>query len=111
MRKIIFICCILLGLSVSAQGLYPDQNEKGKWGYIDDNSTVVIKHKYEYATDFVDGWAKVRKGNKWGYIDSSDKEVVKITYSEIRNWEGDYCRVATGGDVDDGILVEGGKWG
>ena len=51
MRKIIFICCILLGLSVSAQGLYPDQNEKGKWGYIDDNSTVVIKHKYEYATD------------------------------------------------------------
>lgn len=111
MRKIIFICCILLGLSVSAQGLYPDQNEKGKWGYIDDNSTVVIKHKYEYATDFVDGWAKVRKGDKWGYIDCNDKEIVKITYSEIRNWEGDYCRVATGGDVDDGILVEGGKWG
>ncbi len=109
--SILFFSIFIIGLNAFAQNLIPHQNEKGKWGYIDDAGQVILKYNYNYASAFVDGRAKVRKGNKWGYIDATGKEVIKIKYSEMRTWDGNYCKVAIGGKVEDGMLVSGGKWG
>ncbi len=113
MKKLcLFIATTLIsGMICYAQNLIPNQNEKGKWGYIDDSGNIVLKHSYDDASAFSDGQAKVRKGNKWGYINPSGKEVIKIQFSEMRTWEGNYCKVAIGGKSTDGILNSGGKWG
>lgn len=100
----------LIGATAFAQELIPDQNEKGKWGYVDANGKKVINYDYTEASAFIDGRAKVRKGNKWGYINPQGKEVIKIKYSEMKAWNGTYCKVAEGGSFDDGVL-SGEKWG
>lgn len=113
MKKIfsLLISIFLVGVSAYSQELIPDKNEKGKWGYVDSDGTVIIKHNYNEVFAFVDGRAKVRKGNKWGYINPSGKEVIKIQYSEMRTWSGNYCKVAKGGKSENGLLTSGGKWG
>lgn len=111
MKKLListFLCCILSG--ATAQNLIPVQNEKGKYGYADESGNIVIKYAYDEASAFVDGRAKVRKGNKWGYIGTEGKEVIKIQFSDMNTWNGNYCKVAVGGSVKDGIL-ENAKWG
>ena len=37
----------------------------GKWGYINAKNEVVVKPKYDEATDFENGKAKVRDGSEW----------------------------------------------
>ena len=78
-RKQVLLFAIALFCSLPAFAeLMPDQNEKGKYGYLNDDGSVAIKYAYDDATAFVDGRAKVRKGNKWGYIDETGLEVIKI---------------------------------
>ena len=94
---------LLLGApGLLAQELIPTQNDKGKWGYADEQGNVVIKYDYAEVSAFVDGRAKVKKGDKWGYIDTAGKEVIKIQYSEMGTWENGRCKVAVGvpGDGD-----------
>ncbi len=106
-----FISIFMIGINSYSQDLIPNQNDKGKWGYVDSDGNAVIKHIYQEVSVFTEGRAKVRKGNKWGYINTSGKEVIKIQYSEMRTWEGNYCKVAIGGKIEDGMLTSGGKWG
>lgn len=102
---------LVMGTSIlNAQTLIPEQNGKGKWGYVDLDGKKVIDYKFKEAYPFIDGKAKVKKGEKWGYIDARGKEVIKIKYSEMYEWNGDYCKIAEGGSVKDGILT-GAKWG
>ncbi|MCR5679211.1 MAG: WG repeat-containing protein [Prevotella sp.] len=52
------------------QGLAATKKE-GKWGYIDKNGSVVIKHQYNEAEDFdTDGLAWVRNDSTWVLINS-----------------------------------------
>lgn len=113
MKKLclLFISIFMIGINSYSQDLIPNQNDKGKWGYVDGDGKVVIKHDYKEVSAFIDGRAKVRKGDKWGYINALGKEVIKIQYSEMRTWEGNYCKVAIGGKIEDGMLTSGGKWG
>ncbi|WP_073348060.1 WG repeat-containing protein [Bacteroides congonensis] len=97
---------LVMGTSIlNAQTLIPEQNGKGKWGYVDLDGKKVIDYKFKEAYPFIDGKAKVKKGEKWGYIDARGKEVIKIKYSEMYEWNGDYCKIAEGGSVKDGILT------
>ncbi len=89
-----------------AQEYIPAQNAKGKWGYVDEQGNVVIKYDYAEVSAFVDGRAKVKKGDKWGYIDTSGKEVIKIQYSEMGTWENGRCKVAVGGSMKDNVLKD-----
>lgn len=53
----------------------------GKWGYIDKTGKYVIKPKFDFANDFVEGLAYINvgcsfdeeigenTGGKWGYVD------------------------------------------
>lgn len=49
---------------------------KGKYGYIDKSSNVVIPCIYEEAHFFTDGIARVKLDGKWFFIDKEGKEVV-----------------------------------
>ena len=98
-------------LAANAQDLIPDKNEKGKWGYVDQSGSWVIKPKFEYAGQFENGRAKVGKDGKFGYIDYSGKEVIKIDFTEIGLWEDGKCKVAKGGDRDDDGNLKDQKYG
>lgn len=100
--------CAFVG--VQAQNLRPEANEKGKFGYVDDQGKKVISYKYDEASPFEEGLAKVKKGTKYGFIDPEGKAVGKIKYTLILPFNGSFCRVAVGGSYKDGVL-DGVKWG
>ena len=111
-RKLLLSCATVIctaGFAV-AQDLIPDQNQKGKWGYVDADGKKVINYDYNHANAFIDGRALVQKGDKWGYINERGKEVIKIKFSEMGTWNGAYCKVSEGGKVEDGV-VTGAKYG
>ena len=110
-NKLILLSFFMVATTaLSAQNLVPHENDKGKWGYINDEGSVVIKHDYTKVEHFIEGIAKVQKGTKWGYINESGEEVIKIQYTEMLPWNGDYCKVAVGGKINNGILTNA-KWG
>ena len=74
---------VSVNFSVNAQDLIPDQNAKGKWGYVNSDGLKVINYNYTHASAFRDGRALVQKGGKWGYIDEHGKEVIKIKFTAI----------------------------
>ncbi len=108
----LFVLASMLGVSscIYAQNLRPMANEKGKFGYVDEQGEKVISYKYTEAYPFEEGLAKVRKGDKYGFINPEGKAVGKIKYTVILPFTGSYCRVAVGGSYKDGVL-EGVKWG
>ena len=69
-KKVILILCLLVLVSgsVQAQRLKAVQNEKGRYGFMTEDGTVVIKYKYDEATPFKDGIAKIGKDGKYSLI-------------------------------------------
>ena len=57
--------------------------ENSKYGYRDENETIVIPTKYENAAEFVKDFAIVRYNGMYGVIDSSDAIIIDFTYSVI----------------------------
>lgn len=111
MKPALLLAVVFTCFAASAQDLIPDKNEKGKWGYVDQSGSWVIKPKFEYAAQFENGRAKVGKDGKFGYIDYSGKEVIKIDFTEMGLWEDGKCKVAKGGDRDDNGILKGQKYG
>lgn len=54
-----------------------------KYGYIDENRTVVIAAKYEIANDFEDNYAIVKLDGYYGVINTSDEAIIDFLYSAI----------------------------
>lgn len=79
--------------------LYAD-NQGGKWGFVDQFGKEQIPHIYDWANDFIDGYAAVCKHNNWGIIDTSGNEVIPFEY------DGAYSFI-------DGLapVFKDGKWG
>ncbi|MCL2290306.1 MAG: WG repeat-containing protein [Bacteroidetes bacterium] len=73
-----------VSLPIYAQ-LAPKANNKGKYGYANVNGEFIIKPQFDYAGDFSDDIACVRKGKKWGYIDIQGNPVIDIKYEAIQN--------------------------
>lgn len=101
------LCCYT---GLFSQDLIPVKNEKGKYGYLTPEGTIALKYKFDDAGPFIEGMAKVRKGNKWGYINAEGEQVIPIKYSEMQDWHEGISRVALGGKITDGQLVDA-KWG
>ncbi len=59
----------------------------GMWGFINEKSEIVIHPKYESASLFSEGLAKVKRNTRWGFIDSDDKEVIPCSYDDAH----DFC--------------------
>jgi len=61
--------------------LTPKQNEQtGKWGYVDENGERRIPYRYDNAWDFYSGLAVVSYGGKLGFINKTGKMVIKPKY-------------------------------
>jgi hypothetical protein len=88
-----------------SKNLFP-VSQNGKWGYVNEKGEIVIKPKFEMASDFKDGLAsvvvidKVGYKNKYGFIDKSGKMVVEPQYDEV-------------GDFSEGLAVvnKSYRWG
>lgn len=84
----------------------PYHNEKGKWGYVNEAGSEVIPCKYDHAGYFVNGLAQVKKGTKTGMIDESGREIIPVKYDEITPHNESVYRVAAGGKLKDGVLMD-----
>ncbi len=51
--------------------------------YLDVNGSVVLPGPYQEATDFVDGFARVKVGGRWGIIDRDGRFVHAPEYDKI----------------------------
>ncbi|NDV47902.1 hypothetical protein D0T49_12680 [Paludibacter sp. 221] len=76
------ICFIALHIGVNAQILTPNENKKGKWGYVNEKGKAVIKYKYDEAREFSEGLAAVKHKGLFGYIDETGKVVIPLEYDD-----------------------------
>ena len=64
-RKMLLSCATVIctaGFAV-AQDLIPDQNQKGKWGYVDADGKKVLNYDYNHSNSFIDGRALAQTGD------------------------------------------------
>ena len=87
LRKIVAL--ILLTLCVTRVGVSAE-NEKckllpvklgGKYGYINRAGQVIIPARFDYASGFVGGMARVQIGDVWTYVNATG-EVMKVTFGK-----------------------------
>jgi hypothetical protein len=86
-KKVMLICMLLvwtMSLPIYAQ-LSPKANNKGRYGYANVNGEFIIKPQFDYAGDFSDEIARVKKGKKWGYIDIQGNPIIDIKYEAVQN--------------------------
>ena len=81
----LFLATALLLITFSSmaqtEGLFKFE-EKGKYGYKNNNCTVVIPASYDYAEEFSNGLAIVSKKGKCGFIDNTGKVVIPLEYDD-----------------------------
>lgn len=81
----------------------------GKYGYADENNSVVIKPKYDRAKPFSNERAKVCIKSKYGFIDRSGYEVINIIYDKADDFTGKSTEVVLNGskiviDLDGNVI-------
>ena len=59
------------------------KDKGGTYGYIDENSTLVIEPKYDMAYPFKNGKALVSLSNKWMYINMRGEVLQKLNYQNV----------------------------
>lgn len=106
MNRFFAALLMLCAVGAYAQDLIPDQNKKGKWGFVDENGKKAVDYKYDEANNFVNGLALVRKGDNFGMIDPNGKEIIPIKYDLIEKHNSYIFRVAAGGKHKDGVLMD-----
>lgn len=79
--------------------LYPIQLD-GDWGFVDQDGSVRIEPKFQNASIFSNGLAKVRYQNSWKYINSKGEFVI----------EGDYWEIQDFSDGRAAVRIDG-RWG
>lgn len=109
-KKVILILCLLVLVSgsVQAQRLKAVQNEKGRYGFMTEDGTVVIKYKYDEATPFKDGIAKIGKDGKYSLINEDGEIITKRKYTYIGEFYNGVCPVAEGGNTEKGVMLTTG---
>ena len=71
------------------------------YGFVDENMKLVIPMIYDSADEFIDGKAKVRRGDDWFYIDKTGKETpvsprtVGSKYQDVGEYSEGMCKVST----------------
>lgn len=101
--KILAVCCCMMvtTLNVYAQNnnthLFPIPS-KDKWGYIDQNGSVVVEPIFLEAEDFHDGLAKVKTETRYGFIDNRGVFVIPPTWRTANDFSGGIAKVYDGMD-------------
>lgn len=70
-------------------GDYNDSNyiavkKNGKWGYTNQELSLVIPYQYNFAESFVDTLAKVKLENYWGLIDKEGEQLLENEFDDIQ---------------------------
>lgn len=65
---------------------------KNKYGY-EKAGVLVVKAKYDQASEFCEGLARVGKANKYGFVDEVGKEVVPAQFVAASNFSYGYAAV------------------
>jgi hypothetical protein len=60
---------------------------KEKYGYINDQSKIIIKPIYDGCKDFSESKAAVKKGNKYGYININGDLLINYKYDKASNFK------------------------
>lgn len=72
--------------AIFAQAVTPKQNDKGKWGIVDNTGKWVAKAEYAAIEPYGNGYYRVQKDGKWGvyfYDNDSKEKVLDCKYSTI----------------------------
>ncbi len=78
-----------------------NDDRDGAYGFVDsDNHELLIPFAYDWAFDFSEGLALVKKNGKWGYIDKTGKVAIPFTYNGASNFREDLA-----------LVGKNGKWG
>lgn len=64
-----------------------------KYGYIDKKGKLVIKAKYDLASEFSEGLARVGKNGKYGFINEKGDVIVPLMYVAASNFNYGYAVV------------------
>lgn len=81
-RYALLLPLMFAGFTLQAE-LSPVCNDKGKWGYENADGRLIIKHKFNGASQFKDGSAMVLNGKKYGLIDEAGQFLLKAEYDMI----------------------------
>lgn len=66
--------------------------QNDQWGYIDSRGNVVITPQFEFAGDFFEGYAAIKKDDKYGYIDETGSIQIQPKFFEAYSFsEGLAC--------------------
>lgn len=65
---------------------YAAVKNNGKWGFIDNEGTLVIDYQYEDAMSFGDHVAAVKIGGQWGYISTQGNLVIEAMFEEAKSF-------------------------
>jgi hypothetical protein len=71
-----------------------------QWGFCDRTKRLVIPVKYDNASRFVAGLARVQIGGKWGCVNVAGQETVPLQYEWLESFEQGVA-----------FVKRGGKWG
>jgi hypothetical protein len=83
--------------AVFAQAIFPVQNEKGKYGYVDASGNKIVDYKFDEATDVdKDGIARVMQKDKWGLINERGEIILNTGYTDIGKFVNGMARVSKG---------------
>lgn len=95
------------GITVDKMGTYSEGlavvKNNGKWGYIDEEGTIVIPIEYDNAWDFTEGRGLVKRDGKFGYVDYQGNEVIPIALDKATSFSNGTATVTFQGvtfDID-----------
>lgn len=79
MKKFLLLLCAST-IGAYAQTLTVHCNDKGKYGYVDENGKEVVKCQYDLTEKFENGFGKILKGDKHGYVNEKGKVIIQPKY-------------------------------
>jgi hypothetical protein len=99
---------LLLAVTSNSQEIRSFQ-DNGLYGFIQ-NKDIVIEAEYNYAFEFKDGLALVKKDNLWGFIDGNNATVIPFTYDRCSEFSEGFALVIKDGksgivDIKGNIIV------
>lgn len=91
--------------------LKADQQD-GKWGFVDEQKTIMITYSFDEVRPFSEGLAGVRINNKWGFLNLGGELVIPFNFSnseETQNAENASMFIFNQGKAWIGTLNNGAK--
>lgn len=74
-----------------------DDLEVREYGFINLKGEIIIPLKYDFASDFHEGFATVRCGDEWGHIDKNDNVIIPIIFDWVGDFQDGFARVLYAG--------------